>query len=87
VAAAAVSIFGKKTSDMIGAAAAVLPGAQAQDNGAITAGRLIETTSSENGDISVDAATSVTEHANQARLGNNLGLDLTDLVRDPLYSE
>lgn len=81
VAAAAVSIFGKKTSDMIGAAAAVLPGAQAQDNGAITAGRLIETTSSADGAIGVDAQ-QISGNENTDRLGNNLGLDLTDLVQD-----
>lgn len=82
VAAAAVSIFGKKTSDMIGAAAAVLPGAQAQDNGAIRSGRLIETTAGAQGSpIEVNAAI-IEGQAGQARLGNNLGIDLTDLVQD-----
>ena len=35
VSSAAVSMFGHKTSDLIGAMAAVLPGAHSGDNGAI----------------------------------------------------
>jgi Flp pilus assembly pilin Flp len=81
VAAAAVSIFGKKTSDMIGAAAAVLPGAQAQDNGAITSGRLIETTDGSQGAIQVDSA-QILSNSGENRLGDNLGLDLSQLVTD-----
>lgn len=41
---AAVSIFGHKTNDMIATVAAVLPGAHADDNAAITSGRLVATT-------------------------------------------
>lgn len=69
VSAAAVSVFGHKTNDLIAATATVLPGAHADDNGAIVSGKVIETTSSEDGVISVDAeaASSAT-----ARLGNNL---------------
>ena len=44
IAAAAVSLFGHKTSDMIAATAAVLPGAHEDDNGPILSGHLIETT-------------------------------------------
>ena len=81
VSAAAVSIFGKKTSDMIGSAAAVLPGAQTQDNGAITSGRLIETTDGGSGPIQVDGS-AIVGNAGNARLGDNLGIDLTDLGQD-----
>ena len=81
VSAAAISIFGKKTSDMIGSAAAVLPGAQSQDNGAIRSGRLIETTDGSAGPIEIDGAT-IAGNSGQQRLGDNLGINLTDLVQD-----
>ena len=44
VSAAATSMFGHKTSDLIGATAAILPGAHDDDNGAIVSAKLIETT-------------------------------------------
>lgn len=44
ICAAAVSIFGHKTSDLIAAVATILPGAHADDNAAIQSGRLMETT-------------------------------------------
>ena len=44
ICAVSVSIFGHKTSDLIAAVATVLPGAHADDNGPITSGKLIETT-------------------------------------------
>ena len=44
ICAAAVSVFGHKTSDLIAAVATVLPGAHEDDNGPITSGKLIETT-------------------------------------------
>lgn len=44
IGAAAVSVFGHKTSDMMAAVAAVMPGAHADDNGPIVSGALIETT-------------------------------------------
>ena len=78
VSAAAVSIFGKKTSDMIGSAAAVLPGANANDNGAIRTGRLIET-SNQNGQIELDVQT-IGDGGD--RFTNNLGFDATELVID-----
>ncbi len=56
VAAAAVSIFGTKTSGMIGASARILPGEQAADNAPISVGKLIETTTNADGSISVDTA-------------------------------
>ena len=56
ISAAAVSLFGHKTSDMISATAAVLPGAHADDNGPIMSGHLIETAPDSNGVISLDVA-------------------------------
>lgn len=78
VAAAAVSIFGTKTAGMIGASAAVLPGAQAADNGAIATGKVVQTTTDANGNIVTDSSTSL-DHT----LGDNLGIDSDSLVQDP----
>jgi pilus assembly protein Flp/PilA len=44
IGAAAVSVFGHKTSDLMASVAAVLPGAHAADNAPIVSGQLIETT-------------------------------------------
>ena len=43
ISAGAVSVFGHKTSDIIGTMAAILPGAHSDDNGPIISGKLIET--------------------------------------------
>lgn len=69
ISAAAVSIFGHKTSDLIAAVASVLPGAHADDNGPIVSGKLIETTNNGTDGIAlnVNAMTASTE-----RLGNNV---------------
>ncbi len=73
ICAAAVSVFGHKTSDLIGAVAAVLPGAHADDNGPMTSGKLIETTvDGVTGGIELDAATIA---LGGDRLGTNVGLD------------
>ena len=75
IAAAAVSTFGHKTSDLISAVATILPGAHADDNAPITSGALIETTQTE-GAIAVDVLTIATTNVNTPRLGNNvLGAD------------
>ena len=71
VGAAAVSIFGHKTTDLIGATAAVLPGAHDDDNGAIVSGKLIETTLTANNEIVIDGA-AIGANAGTARMGNNL---------------
>ncbi len=81
ISAAAVSVFGKKTSDMIGSAAAVLPGAQSEDNGAIRSGRLIETTNN-NGVVELD--TQAIQDGG-SRLGDNLGVPIDTLVQDPPF--
>lgn len=83
VAAAAVAIFGHKTSDLFAAVATVLPGAHADDNGPIVSGKLIETTAADPSDptvgISIDTAT-IANETGDTRLGNNLGTDLSGLV-------
>lgn len=75
ICAAAVSVFGHKTSDLISAVATVLPGAHEDDNAPMTSGKLIETTAgSATAPIELDAAT-ITTNAGTARLGTNVGLD------------
>ncbi|MGP0592829.1 Flp family type IVb pilin [Nitrospira sp. T9] len=75
IGAAAVSLFGHKTSDMMAAVAAVLPGAHADDNAPIVAGKIIET-SVDNGPggdaIALDIG-GIVANAGTERLGNNLG--------------
>ena len=71
ISAAAVSVFGHKTSDLISAVATILPGAHADDNGAITSGKLIETTGGDAGAIALDAATIASSNGT-SRLGNNV---------------
>lgn len=71
ICAAAVSVFGHKTSDLISAVATILPGAHADDNGPIVSGKLIETTGADTGQIALDAATIVT-NADKGRLDNNV---------------
>lgn len=75
IAAAAVSIFGHKTSDLIAAVASVLPGAHAEDNAPIETGKLVETTAGTAANpIELDT-TAITTNSNTARLGVNVGLD------------
>ncbi len=72
ICAAAVSVFGHKTSDLIAAVASVLPGAHSDDNAPITSGKLIETTEgSATAPIELDAAT-IVGNAGTSRLGNNV---------------
>ncbi|MEX1024817.1 MAG: hypothetical protein WD226_07025 [Planctomycetota bacterium] len=54
MAAAAVSVFGNKTSDMIAAVTSILPGSNADDNGAIVSGQLINTTRNAADEIIID---------------------------------
>jgi Flp pilus assembly pilin Flp len=75
IGAAAVSTFGHKTSDMMAAVAAVIPGAHADDNGALVAGKLIETTAAGAGaggtPIAVDIA-GISAASGSERLGVNV---------------
>lgn len=75
VSAAAVSVFGHKTSDLLGAVATVMPGAHADDNGPIVSAKIIETTGADTGPIQVDAA-GIVLNTDSPRLGNNFGLGL-----------
>ncbi|QDV45838.1 Class III signal peptide [Stieleria neptunia] len=77
ICAAAVSVFGHKTSDLIGAVATVLPGAHADDNGPVVSGKLIETTGADTGAIALDAQT-IAGNSDSGRLDANvLGSDGT----------
>lgn len=72
VGAAAVSVFGHKTTDLMAAMAAVLPGAHADDNGPIVSGKLIETVPADEGNIALNFE-AIAGAVAQERLGNNLG--------------
>lgn len=72
ICAAAVSVFGHKTSDLIAAVATILPGAHTDDNGPIVSGKLIETTEGAVGaPIALDSAT-ILSNSGASRLGNNV---------------
>ncbi len=72
ISAAAVSLFGHKTSDIIGAVAVILPGAHTDDNNVIQSGHLIETAPvGTSGAIALDAAT-IASSKNTDRLGGNV---------------
>ena len=72
IGAAAVSTFGHKTSDMMAAVAAVIPGAHADDNAALVSGKLIETSAgTATTPIAVDIA-GITAASGQERLGINI---------------
>jgi Flp pilus assembly pilin Flp len=81
VTAAAVSVFGHKTNDMISAVATVLPGAHPDDNGPILSGHMIETapTAVPGAPIGIDTAAIVT-NSNTTRLSGNLGVTLDSLI-------
>jgi Flp pilus assembly pilin Flp len=93
IGAVAVSIFGRKVTDMLATTAAVLPGAHAQDNAPIVSGKLIETSpnaqgtdpggNSQNG-IGLDV-NAITQASGKARLSNNIGGDgqVSSLVLEP----
>lgn len=89
IGAAAVSVFGHKVSDMLGMAAAVMPGAHAEDNAPIVSGRIIETSPNVSGFSDGNAATgigldvnAITQASGQQRLGDSVGGDgaLSSLV-------
>ena len=72
ICAAAISIFGHKTNDLIAAVATVLPGAHPDDNGPIVSGKIIETTAGATGNgAELDLATNATNSAGD-RLQYNL---------------
>lgn len=71
ISAAAISIFGHKTSDLVTAVATIIPGAHGDDNGPMTSGKLIETTGADDGPIALDVAT-IAGNVDTPRLGNNV---------------
>lgn len=79
VCAAAIAIFGHKTSDLVAATAAVLPGAHADDNGPIVSAKLIETAADTAGNLNLNmgdgTTTGILANSDTPRLGNNFGLD------------
>ena len=87
VGAAAVAVFGHKTTDMMSAMAAVMPGAHADDNAPMVSGKIIETSAGAAGEdsggnattgIGLDIGTILdNSDGTQQRLGNNLGADTT----------
>ena len=93
IGAVAVSLFGHKVSDMLGTAAAVMPGAHADDNAPIVSGRTIETSPNAQGtDQGGNAQTgigldvnAITQSAGKARLANGVGGDgsVSSLVLEP----
>ena len=89
IGAAAVSVFGHKVTDMMGTAAAVMPGAHADDNAPIVAGKTIETSTNTPGFDGGNSATgigldvnAITQANGQTRLGDGVGGDgaLSSLV-------
>jgi len=78
VAVAAISIFGHKTGGIIASTARVLPGAQAEDNGLISVGQVVNTKADADGNVSVD-----TTNLSNTTLQKNLGLGSEVLVNDP----
>ena len=78
VAVAAVSVLGHKTSDLIGTSAAIIPGVSADDNNPMTSGRIIETDTNADGNITLDVQ-QITSNSNTERLGDNMGYDTGEL--------
>ena len=93
IGAVAISIFGHKVSDMLATAAAVLPGAHADDNAPIVSGKTIETSPNAQGTdqggnsqtgIGLDV-NAITQANGKARLADGVGGDgsLSSLVLEP----
>jgi pilus assembly protein Flp/PilA len=71
---AAISLLGHKTSDIIGTAAVLLPGAHQDDNNPIASGHLIETDASggSTGKAIEVSVSQISSETNIDRLGTNL---------------
>ena len=93
IGAVAVSVFGHKVTDMLATAAAVLPGAHADDNAPIVSGKTIETSPNAQGvdqggnsqtGIGLDV-NAITQSNGKARLEKGVGGDgaLSSLVLEP----
>jgi pilus assembly protein Flp/PilA len=86
IAAAAVSVFGHKVTDLVGTVAVILPGAHTDDNNPIQSGHLIETAKNANGSIAIDTA-GILGHNNTSRLDGNVFGDGTNstLVTETVF--
>jgi len=89
IGAAAVSIYRQKVTHLLATAAAVMPGAHADDNAPIVAGKTIETSANTPGFDNGNSATgigldvnAITQANQQQRLGDSVGGDgaLSSLV-------
>lgn len=78
VVVAAVSVLGHKTSDLLGTAAAIIPGVNEDDNAAMASGALIETGPNGDGALAVDVD-QIFANSDTQRLGNNLGYPTDEL--------
>ena len=78
---AAISMGGHKIGDLWGVFTAILPGAHADDNAPLVSGQLIETKNA-GGEISLDDA-AIVANSNQERLGNNMEIQSSNLVKEP----
>ena len=81
MALAAVSIYGHKTSDMWALGASLLPGAHADDLGAITSGKLIATTGSGTTADPIEVNANTVTAGTGNNLGTSLGIGAT-LIED-----
>jgi len=88
VSAAAVSIFGHKTNELIAGIASVLPGAHADDNAPISSGQLIETDNTQDTDgdgvneIRLDTQ-GIQDASDSKRLRTNLDIPIDALIIEP----
>jgi Flp pilus assembly pilin Flp len=82
----AVSTFGKKTGDLIGTSAAIIPGGSAATNRPIAVGRLIEMETSSEQKTNFSAINNNTTTAGVNRLSRNLAGTSVDLalVKEPV---
>lgn len=76
VTAVAISIFGHKVNDMVGTAAAVLPSSDAADTGAITGGRVVETTGGDGEAIGMG------EDTQNSTMNTMFGVEVEELIDD-----
>jgi pilus assembly protein Flp/PilA len=77
VALAATAILGHKTNDLIATVAGSLPGAHADDNGAIVSGKLVNTT------VQSGGSGLVLDGQNPGSFTSNLGIDVSGMVIEP----
>ena len=76
VTAVAISIFGHKVNDMVGTAAAVLPSNDTEDTGAITGGRVVQTTGG-NGD-----SITIGDNPEDSTMEDMFGVPVDELIDD-----